>query len=116
VVSRFTLTLVKCDMTHAAHVPSRLSRLALLSVWIVLLAWAAPAVVAVAVDLAGHSQLVADLAAEQSEITDVTDDPAVLLSSGRPGLHLLRLSLKLNNLAGQIWSPAPPLHPPTVLS
>ena len=102
-------------MTKVAHVPARLPWLALLSVWIVLLAWAAPAVIAVTRDVFGHDQLVTDPAAEQSEITDVTDDPAVLLSSGRPGLRLLRLSLQIHDLIKQVWSPAPPLHPPTIL-
>ena len=102
-------------MTNVANVPSRLPWLALLSVWIVLLAWAAPAVMAVTGDLFGYSQLVTDLAAEQSEITYVTDDLALLPSSGRPGLHLLRLSLQMHDLIKQVWSPAPPLHPPTIL-
>jgi hypothetical protein len=108
------MTLVKYDMTNVAHFPSRLSRLALLSVWIILLAWAAPAVVAVTGDLFGLGYPMDDRTAEQSETADVTDDPVLLFSSSRTDLQPLTFSLHATHLIKQTWAPAPPVRPPII--
>ncbi len=101
-------------MLHATTFPSlRFDYLALLSVLIIMLAWAAPAVVAVTGEIWDYDQPADDPANEQTETTDVTDDPAVLFASGRPGLHALDLALPDHSLIKQTWSPSPPLHPPT---
>ena len=102
-------------MTNPTRLPARFSWLALLSVGVVLLAWATPAALAVTGDLIGHSQPVNDLAAEQSETTDDTDDPAMLFLSSHLGLYPLVLSLRSTHLVRQIWSPTPPVRPPIVL-
>ena len=99
-------------MTNVAHFSSRLHCLALLSVGMVLFAWAAPAVVALTGDILGHGQPMNDLAAEQSETMDVTDDPAVLFSSSRPDLQPLTSSFHTTHLIKPTWSPAPPVRPP----
>jgi hypothetical protein len=106
-------------MTNAAYSSLRLSRLALLCACAILLAWAAPAIVAVADDSLGFLKVsqnypVSDLAAEQSETADVTDDPVLLFSSGRSDLHPLSFSLPTTHLAKQVWSPTPPVRPPAI--
>ena len=80
----------------------------------VLFAWAAPAVVALTGDILGHIQPMNDLAAEQSETMDVTDDPAVLFSSSRPDLQPLTFSFHTTRLIKPIWSLTPPTRPPIV--
>jgi hypothetical protein len=102
-------------MTHLACLPVRFSWLALMSAVVVLFAWAAPADYAITGDLCGHSQPVNDLAAEQSETTDDTDDPVALFLSSHLDLYSLTLSLRSAHLVRQIWSPTPPVRPPIVL-
>jgi hypothetical protein len=103
-------------MTNLTGLPARFSWLALLSAGVVLLAWATPAAFVVAGDLFDHSQPVNDLAAEQSETTDDTDDPVALFLSSHLDLHPLRLLLRSTRLVREVWFPTPPVRPPIVLS
>ena len=107
------------DMLHATRLISRFSCLALLCACAILLAWAAPAIVAVTADSLEFLKLsqdhhVSDLAAEQLETADVTDDPMWLFISSRASVHPLAFSLYAAHLIKQIWAPAPPVRPPIV--
>jgi hypothetical protein len=93
--------------------------LALLCACAILLAWAAPAITALlddSLDLLNLNQNrpVSDRAAEQSETTDVTDDPVLLFYSSRSGLQPLAFSLHTARPIKQIWTPAPPVRPPAI--
>jgi hypothetical protein len=110
---------IRYNMTSEVHLSSRLSWLALLCACMVMLAWAAPAIIAVTDDSLGLLQLnqnrpVSDLAVEQSETADVTDDLVLLFSSGRPDLHPLTFSLHTAPRTIQVWSPTPPVRPPVI--
>jgi hypothetical protein len=108
-------------MTNATLSSRRLSCPALLCACAILLAWAAPAIVAVLpdpLDLMNLNQNhpISDRAAEQPETTDVTDDPVWLFSIGRAHLQLLAFSLQAAHLIKQAWTPAPPVRPPANLA
>jgi hypothetical protein len=107
------------NMFNAAHSFRRLSCLALLCACAILLAWAAPAIAAVTNDSLGFLMVsqgrpISDLAVEQSETADFTDDPVLLFHNGCPDLHALTFLLHAAHLTEQIWSPAPPVRPPIV--
>ena len=104
-------------MIHMVKFPSsRPVGLTLFCVLFILFAWAAPTAVAVIDELWDYDQPVIDLANEQTDTTDVTDDPAVLFANGRPGLHSLKFSLSDHASVKLAWSPAPPLRPPTTFN
>jgi hypothetical protein len=106
-------------MTHTAHSSRRLSGLALLCACAILLAWAAPVIAAVTVDSLEFLKLsqdhhVSDVAAEQAETSDASDDPVWLFSSSRAHLQPLTSSLCFTHLTKRTWTPAPPVRPPIV--
>jgi hypothetical protein len=107
------------DMNSTIHTSCRLSSLALLCACAILLAWATPAINAMADDSLSLLRLqqnhpVSDLAVEQSETADAADDPVLLSSSRYPDLHPLMSLLHVVPLTRQIWSPTPPVRPPVI--
>lgn len=103
-------------MIHAAQFPlARSAGLALFCVLVMLLAWAAPAIVAVTDGLWDDRQPVNEPANEPSEAPDVTDEPVALFAASRPGWPSIEFPLSNYSCAKLAWSSAPPLHPPTAL-
>ena len=103
-------------MFNPACSSQKCSYLALLSVVVILLAWTAPAVLAVTGELWEYDQPANDPANEQVETIDVTDDPAVLFASRRPGQLPIIFTLHFAQLFNGGWSPTAPVRPPNHLN
>ena len=100
-------------MTNTPYFPRRLSGLTLVCVCAMVLAWVAP-VCAPDIWPVNLGQALGDRAAEQSETTETTDDPVCLFFDGLADLQLLTFSLHTTQPVELIWTPSPPVQPPTL--
>jgi hypothetical protein len=97
---------------------ARLSWLALLCACLVMLAWAAPAMVSGDMpQLLQHGQdyPLSDPSEATTEAEDASDDPVLFVANSKTGLCPLASALQNHLLTSAAWSPTSPVRPPNNL-
>ena len=107
-----------CTMTTNTHPSARLSWLALLCACFVMLAWAAPVMVADDMpDFLRYNQdhQMSDLADVPTELEDASDDPVLFVASSKTSLLPVTIVPQACHLTTAAWSPTSPVRPPNNL-